>query len=53
MLGGFIKRVRVQDGVFAGGTFDFFGVLGLLCGAGLIGGYALLVAGWLVWRGFI
>ena len=50
VLGGFIKGVRVQDGVFAGGAFDFFGVLGLLCGAGLIGGYALLGAGWLVWR---
>jgi cytochrome d ubiquinol oxidase subunit II len=50
VLGGFIKGVRVQDGAFARGTFDFFGVLGPLCGAGLIGGYALLGAGWLVWK---
>ena len=50
VLGGFIKGVTVRNGVFAGGTFDFFGVLGLLCGAGLVGGYALLGAGWLVWE---
>ena len=50
VLGGFIKGVTMRDGVFAGGAFDFFGVLGLLCGAGLIGGYALLGAAWLVWK---
>lgn len=50
VLGGFIKGVAVQDGAFAGGTFDFFGVRGLVCGTGLVGGYALMGAGWLIWK---
>jgi cytochrome d ubiquinol oxidase subunit II len=50
VLGGFIQGVTVENGVFAGGTFDFLSILGVLCGAGLLGGYALLGAGWLIWR---
>jgi cytochrome bd ubiquinol oxidase subunit II len=50
ILGGFIQGVPVRDGVFAGGTFDFLSPLGLLCGVGLVGGYALLGAGWLIWK---
>jgi len=50
VLGGFVQGVRVRDAAFAGGTFDFLGILGLLCGVGLIGGYALLGAGWLIWK---
>lgn len=50
ILGGLINGVVMQDGMFAGGTFDFVSVLGLVCGVGLIGGYALLGAGWLIWK---
>ncbi len=50
VLGGFIHGVPVSGGVFAGGTFTFFTILGLLCGVGLVGGYALLGAGWLIWK---
>jgi len=50
ILGGLIAGVTVQDGMFAGGAFDFVSLLGLLCGAGLVGGYALLGAGWLIWK---
>ncbi|WP_232629959.1 cytochrome d ubiquinol oxidase subunit II [Methylobacterium sp. Leaf118] len=50
ILGGFIGGVPLSNGVFSGTAFSAFSVLGLLCGAGLVGGYALLGAGWLIWR---
>jgi len=50
VLGGLIDGVPMQAGMFAGGSFSFFSILGLLCGIGLIGGYALLGAGWLIWK---
>lgn len=50
ILGGLISGVAVQNGMFAGTSFDFLSILGLICGIGLIGGYALLGAGWLVWK---
>ncbi|WP_226579047.1 cytochrome d ubiquinol oxidase subunit II [Acuticoccus sediminis] len=50
ILGGLVGGVTVRDGMFAGGPFDAFGWLGLACGLGLLGGYALLGAGWLIWK---
>lgn len=50
ILGGFIQGVAVENGHFAGGPFSFVSFLGLLCAAGIVGGYALLGAGWLIWR---
>ncbi|MBW6401319.1 cytochrome d ubiquinol oxidase subunit II [Roseomonas sp. HJA6] len=50
VLGGLITGVTMRNGIFAGGTFDFFTLLGFACGLGLLGGYALLGAGWLIWR---
>ncbi|MCS0502065.1 cytochrome d ubiquinol oxidase subunit II [Ancylobacter mangrovi] len=50
ILGGLIGGVPVEHGMFAGGPFSFFSLLGLLCGVGLIGGYALMGAGWLIWK---
>ena len=50
ILGGLINGVTMRDGMFAGGTFDFISLLGLVCGLGLVGGYALLGAGWLIWK---
>lgn len=49
-LGGLIDGVAMRDGAFAGGTFDFLTILGLACGLGLVGGYALLGAGWVIWK---
>ena len=50
ILGGLIEGVPMRDGMFAGGPFAGFSVLGLLCGLGVASGYALLGAGWLIWR---
>jgi len=48
ILGGFINGVPMKDGAFSGGPFAWVTLLGLACGAGLVGGYALLGAGWLI-----
>ena len=48
VLGGFIQGVTVVDGRFAGGTFDWFTPYALLVAFGLVAGYALLGATWLV-----
>lgn len=48
ILGGFIQGVVVQGGAFAGGPFDWLTPYSLLTAVGLVAGYALLGAGWLV-----
>ena len=48
ILGGFIQGVRVVDGRFAGGPFDWFTPYTLLVAVGLVAGYALLGATWLM-----
>ena len=48
ILGGLVQGIRVENGVFAGGPFDWFTPFALMCGAGLVAGYALLGATWLV-----
>ncbi|MDP1631415.1 MAG: cytochrome d ubiquinol oxidase subunit II [Caulobacter sp.] len=50
VLGGFIQGITVRDGRFAGGPFDWLTPYSLLIAAGLVAGYALLGAGWLVWK---
>ena len=50
ILGGLINGVPVENGMFSGGPFSFLSILGVLCGVGLVGGYALLGAGWLIWK---
>ena len=50
VLGGFIGGVPVVNGAFAGGPFTCVTFLGLLCAIGLLGGYGLLAAGWLIWK---
>jgi cytochrome d ubiquinol oxidase subunit II len=50
VLGGFIQGVTLRDGAFAGGPFDWLTPYSLLVAAGLVAGYALLGAAWLVWR---
>jgi cytochrome d ubiquinol oxidase subunit II len=50
VLGGFIHGVRAAQGSFSGGPFDWLTPYGLLVACGLVSGYALLGAAWLVWR---
>jgi cytochrome d ubiquinol oxidase subunit II len=50
VLGGFIQGVTVRDGRFAGQPFDWLTPYSLLVAAGLVAGYALLGACWLVWK---
>jgi cytochrome bd ubiquinol oxidase subunit II len=50
VLGGFISGVNVTNGMFSGSPFSFLNILGILCGIGLVGGYALMGAGWLIWK---
>jgi cytochrome bd ubiquinol oxidase subunit II len=47
ILGGLIQGIRVQDGAFAGGTFDWATPFAFLCGLSLVAGYGLLGATWL------
>jgi cytochrome d ubiquinol oxidase subunit II len=50
VLGGFIGGITVADGMFAGGTFDFLGAFSIVCGLGVIAGYALLGSTWLIFK---
>jgi cytochrome d ubiquinol oxidase subunit II len=50
VLGGFIQGITLQDGRFAGGPFDWLTPYTLLVAVGLLAGYALLGACWLIWR---
>jgi cytochrome d ubiquinol oxidase subunit II len=47
-LGAFIDGIPVRDGVFVGATFGFVRAFTLLTGLGLVAGYALLGATWLI-----
>lgn len=48
ILGGLIQGIAVENGQFAGGAFDWATPFALLCGVGVVVGYALLGATWLV-----
>jgi cytochrome d ubiquinol oxidase subunit II len=50
ILGGLIQGIRVENGGFAGGHFDWLTPFGILCGLGVATGYALLGATWLVMK---
>jgi cytochrome d ubiquinol oxidase subunit II len=50
ILGALIQGVRVENGAFAGGAFDWATPFALLCGMGVVAGYALLGATWLVMK---
>jgi cytochrome bd ubiquinol oxidase subunit II len=47
-VGAMIRGIPVVNGQYAGGSFEWLAPLPVLCGIGLILGYALLGAGWLV-----
>ena len=48
ILGGFIQGVQVADGVFVGQPFDWLTPYSLLVACGVVAGYTLLGAGWLM-----
>ena len=48
ILGGLIQGITVVDGKFGGGPFDWATPFALLCGVGLVAGYGLLGATWLI-----
>jgi cytochrome d ubiquinol oxidase subunit II len=50
ILGGLIQGIKVENGAFAGGTFDWATPFAVLCGLGLVAGYGLLGATWLVMK---
>ncbi|MGZ5875252.1 MAG: cytochrome d ubiquinol oxidase subunit II [Bradyrhizobium sp.] len=49
-LGAFIDGIQVRNGVFSGGTFDFASPFTAISGLGLVAGYALLGATWLIFK---
>lgn len=49
-LGAFIQGLKVENGAYAGGTFDWLTPFSILTGAAMIPGYALLGATWLIWK---
>jgi len=48
ILGSLIQGIKVENGAFAGGAFDWATPFSGLCGLGVLAGYALLGATWLV-----
>jgi cytochrome bd ubiquinol oxidase subunit II len=50
VLGGLIQGVKIENGAFAGTAFDWATPFALLCGLGVVTGYALLGATWLVMK---
>src|SRR5689334_2176585 len=50
ILGGLIQGIKVENGAFAGGAFDFATPFALLCGLGVVAGYAFLGACWLTMK---
>jgi cytochrome d ubiquinol oxidase subunit II len=47
-VGAMIRGIPVANSQYSGGTFDWVSALSIVCGIGLVLGYALLGAGWLV-----
>ena len=50
VLGGLIQGIRLDDGAYAAGALDWLTPFSLMCGVGLVVGYALLGAGWLMMK---
>jgi cytochrome d ubiquinol oxidase subunit II len=50
ILGGLIQGINVKDGAYAGGAFDWATPFALMCGLGVVAGYGLLGATWLVMK---
>lgn len=50
ILGALLQGVRVEHQTYAGGWLDWLSPFSLLTGLGVVAGYALLGATWLVWK---
>jgi cytochrome d ubiquinol oxidase subunit II len=50
ILGGLLQGIRVENGAYAGGAFDWATPFAVLCGLGVVVGYALLGATWLLMK---
>ena len=50
ILAGLIQGVKIQNGAFAGGPFDWATPFAFMCGCAVITGYALLGSTWLVMK---
>jgi len=51
ILGAFVGGgISVVDGRFAGGPFDWLGLFSVITGLGVVAGYGLLGACWLIWK---
>jgi cytochrome bd ubiquinol oxidase subunit II len=50
ILGSLIQGIKVENGAFAGSSFDWATPFAVLCGLGLVAGYGLLGATWLVMK---
>ena len=48
VLGGIIQGIVIEERAFGGQPFDWFTAFSVMCGAGVVVGYALLGAGWLM-----
>ncbi|QYJ07720.1 cytochrome d ubiquinol oxidase subunit II [Qipengyuania flava] len=49
-LGALLQGVEVVDRAYAGSWFDWLTPYTLLCGVGVVSGYALLGSTWLIWK---
>jgi len=49
-LGALLQGIHIEGRAYAGGWWDWLTPFSLLTGASLIAGYALLGAGWLIWK---
>jgi len=49
-VGALVKGLPIENGVYTGGAFGWFSPFAVLCGFGLVLGYALLGAGWLTYK---
>ena len=50
ILAGLLQGIKVENGAFAGGPFDWATPFAVLCGLGVVTGYALLGATWLTMK---
>ncbi len=48
VLGGFLQDIKVEGQQYSGGAFEWLTLFSILCGLGLIAGYALLGSCWLM-----
>ncbi|MEO1090488.1 MAG: cytochrome d ubiquinol oxidase subunit II [Pseudomonadota bacterium] len=47
-IGTMVQELPVVDGQYAGGSYEWVNAFSILCGVGLVFGYALLGASWLI-----